>query len=305
MDVIDLKILNLLGINSRLSYRNIARSVGLTTKSAKDRVDKMISAEVISRFIVLVDPSILGYNKIVSFALRKNLVDKETINKINQIGKIQFQFEVLGGAIGFSLLVKEKTHSNVRIEEDLFEFLKPALLGLIIQDQIFERKQAFNAILSRLDYLIIKQLLINPRIEVFDIAKELLVSPKTICRRFDNIQKNHLLEFTILPNPKKIKGHIIFFIDIKIRADRSVKDITERIYFELRDYLILSKIFNSKDTIGLILACEDVFKIETIRSLIESMDGITQSRTFLPTTIEYNQDFMLAAIDQKILEIAK
>lgn len=84
-----------------------------------------------------------------------------------------------------------------------------------------------------------------------------------------------MLEFTILPNPKKIKGHIIFFIDIKIKLDRAVKDITERIYFELRDYLILSKIFNSKDTVGLVLACEDVFKIERIRSSIESMDGIT------------------------------
>ncbi|CAN5603887.1 hypothetical protein BH23THE1_BH23THE1_23720 [soil metagenome] len=71
-DAIDLQILNQLGIHSRLSYRNIARSVNFTTKSAKERVDNMISSGVLNRFIVLVDPSILGYDRVVSFALNRS-----------------------------------------------------------------------------------------------------------------------------------------------------------------------------------------------------------------------------------------
>lgn len=304
LDAIDLKILNQLGMNSRLSYRNIARSINFTTKRSKDRINNMISSGVISRFIVLVDPSILGYNKIVSFALRKDLTNKETINKINQIGDIQFQFAVLGGAIGFSLLVKDEGQSNDKIE-DLVQYLKPALLGLIVQDQIPERKQKLKTILSRLDYHIIKQLIINPRVEISDISKNLFVSTKTIRRRLDKIQENHLLEFTLLPNPKEMKGHVVFFMDIKIRADTTIRNITERIYLELRDYLILSRIFYSKDTIGLILACEDIADMESIRSVIESIDGITRSRVFLPTAIEYNQGFMIAVIDRTILELNK
>lgn len=77
MDTIDLRILNQLGINSRLSYRNIARSIDFTTKSAKERVDNMISSGVINRFIVLVDSSILGYNRVISLALKKDLVDRD------------------------------------------------------------------------------------------------------------------------------------------------------------------------------------------------------------------------------------
>jgi DNA-binding Lrp family transcriptional regulator len=58
LDNNDLKILTLPGINGRISYKNIARTTGLTTKSVMRRVDKMFSAKVIERFIVLIIPSI-------------------------------------------------------------------------------------------------------------------------------------------------------------------------------------------------------------------------------------------------------
>lgn len=58
LDNNDLKILTLPGINGRISYKNIARTTGLTTKSVMTRVDKMFSAKVIERFIVLIIPSI-------------------------------------------------------------------------------------------------------------------------------------------------------------------------------------------------------------------------------------------------------
>ncbi len=301
MDTLDLRILNQLGLNSRLSYRTIARSINFTTKSAKERVDSMISSGIINRFIVLVNPSILGYDSVVSFALKKELVDNETIEKIKQIGDIQFEFTVLGGVLGFSLLVKDEGQSNKRIE-DLVQFLKPALLGVIVQDQISKRILKTKVNLKGLDYNIIKQLVLNPRIEISDIAKHLSVSSKTISRRFDKIQENHLLEFTLLPNPNEVKGHVVFFLDIKIKADEKFVNISEKIYHQIRDYLILSRVFNSKDTIGLILACEAVIDVEDIRTSIESIDGVSQSRIFLPTAIEYNQETILTAIDRISLE---
>ena len=96
----DLKILNLLARNGRLSYRNIAHTIGLTTKSVKARVDKMISEKVIERFIVMVNPSIIGYKSTCSFALRRSMVNKDLIDKINLAGDVEYQFHVLGGAVG-------------------------------------------------------------------------------------------------------------------------------------------------------------------------------------------------------------
>jgi hypothetical protein len=64
----------------------------------------------------------------------------------------------------------------------------------------------------------------------------------------------------------------------------------------------LSQIFNSKDTIGLVLACEAIIDVQNIRSFMESNDDVAQIGIFLPTYIEYNQETILTAIDRVSLE---
>ena len=112
LDDIDLKILNSLGRNGRLSYRNIAYAIGLTTKSI-GKVDKMISGNVIERFIALVNPSILGYNTIYAFAIKKEQLSNEIIDRIKLVGDIQYQFTVLGGAVGFSIANEEGSEEKL------------------------------------------------------------------------------------------------------------------------------------------------------------------------------------------------
>ncbi|MDN5845872.1 MAG: AsnC family transcriptional regulator [Candidatus Nitrosocosmicus sp.] len=60
LDEIDLRILNLLAKDSRSSYSKIGKSVGLTSKSTKSRIDKMLKEKVINWFVTLVSPNILS-----------------------------------------------------------------------------------------------------------------------------------------------------------------------------------------------------------------------------------------------------
>jgi hypothetical protein len=62
---------------------------------------------------------------------------------------------------------------------------------------------------------------------------------------------------------------------------------------------------DQEDTIGLILASEDVFKIEQIRSQVESFEEVKEVNIFLPITITYNQELIVKAIEQKIAKIEK
>jgi Lrp/AsnC family transcriptional regulator, leucine-responsive regulatory protein len=71
LDGTDLKILNLLTRNGRLSYRSIGLTIGLTTKSVKSRVDRMFAAKVIEKFLAKVNPSVIGYEKTWAFAQKK------------------------------------------------------------------------------------------------------------------------------------------------------------------------------------------------------------------------------------------
>ena len=300
LDDIDLKILNSLGRNGRLSYRNIAYAIGLTTKSVKARVDKMISGNVIERFIALVNPSILGYSTVCTFAIRRNKLTNEIIDKIKLVGDIQYQFTVLGGAVGFSIAVREGSEEKIEL---LLKSLQHAILGVTIQNR--SSHPEISKSLRVTDYRIIKQLVLNPRMEISDIGRIVSVSPKTIRRRLDRIQKYRVLEFTILPNPYAMKGQIVFFLEVKIEKGQ-YRILVEKIYGALHNNLVLTSMaHDQEETIGLILASEDVFKIEHIRSQVESFEGVKEANIFLPITITYNQEPIVKAIEQKIAKIDK
>jgi DNA-binding Lrp family transcriptional regulator len=232
-----LKILNLLARNGRLSYRNIAHSFGLTTKSVKAGVDKMISEKVIERFIVMVNPSIIGYKSTCSFALRRSMVNKDLIDKINLTGDVEYQFHVLGGAVGFSIAVRDGSEEKIEL---LLRSLQSAILGVVVENHIYPIKTSHK--LTETDYHIIKQLEQHPRMKLSEIGKTISISPKTIRRRFDRMQNSHILEFTILPNPPAMKGQIMFFLEVKVESSRLYRAVVEKIFHELHNHLILYSI---------------------------------------------------------------
>src|ERR671918_67563 len=88
LDSTDLKILNMLARDGRLSYRSIGAAIGLTTKSVKSRVDKMLSSGVIDKFVAVVNLSIVGCSRIYTVALRKSKLNQELVERIGLVGKI-------------------------------------------------------------------------------------------------------------------------------------------------------------------------------------------------------------------------
>jgi Lrp/AsnC family leucine-responsive transcriptional regulator len=61
MDKIDLKIMNALQQDARLSYRELGRRVGLSAPAAADRVRKLEIAKVIRGYHAAINPGALGY----------------------------------------------------------------------------------------------------------------------------------------------------------------------------------------------------------------------------------------------------
>jgi DNA-binding Lrp family transcriptional regulator len=293
LDGTDLKILNLLAKDGRLSYRSIGLTIGLTTKSVKSRVDRMLAAKVIDRFLARVNPSVIGYKQIYALALRKNKINQELLDRINLVSDIQYQFEVMGGVIGFDIAIKEGIEDKVDL---LLNSLKPALLGLIRS-----RNREVTHNLTQTDYIIMKQLIKNPRMEIGDIAVATAISPKTVRRRLDKMTRNHVLEFSIQPNPDAMKGYIVFFLDVRVKDRIYHQKVLQRIYEELHEHFMLSSdMSNQEDSIGLLLGSEDVIGIESIRSRIEYFDEVEQANAFLPIKLACPQEWIVKAIDKKL-----
>jgi hypothetical protein len=102
-----------------------------------------------------------------------------------------------------------------------------------------------------------------------------------------------------------MKGQIVFFLEVRIEKGQ-YHILVEKIYGALHNNLVLSSMVCDQEyTIGLILAGEGVFKIESIRSQVESFEGVKEANIFLPIMINYNQESIIKAIEQKIVKIDK
>lgn len=112
---------------------------------------------------------------------------------------------------------------------------------------------------------------------------------------------NHILEFSIQPNPDAMKGYIVFFLDVEVKDRSHHQKVLQRIYEELHDHFMLSSDMSSQeDSIGLLLGSEDAIGIESIRSKIESFEGVQQANVFLPIKLASPQEWILKSIESML-----
>ena len=60
MDVIDVKILEVLQENSRVSISELSRKVNLSLSAVSERLKKLENSNIISKYTVILDPKLLG-----------------------------------------------------------------------------------------------------------------------------------------------------------------------------------------------------------------------------------------------------
>jgi len=83
IDAIDMKLLDLLQGNARLSNAELADAVGLTVSSVHERVKKMERKGIIRGYVAMVDPEKLG-KPLLAF-IRLSLNSSETAEEIHAL----------------------------------------------------------------------------------------------------------------------------------------------------------------------------------------------------------------------------
>lgn len=103
---------------ARDPYRNIASIVGTVPNAVKQRINKMISNEIILRFVLRINPALLGYEKECILIVKDNhktVKEQEIINKINLIGEILVYAKQLGGSLVFVLPFRNEVEGKLGI----------------------------------------------------------------------------------------------------------------------------------------------------------------------------------------------
>ena len=79
LDKNDLTILPTFTRDCRTSYGSIGLQIGLTSKSVKARVKKMVGSGVIEKFVVRVNPTAFGYRTAIMIIRTSNGITKDDI----------------------------------------------------------------------------------------------------------------------------------------------------------------------------------------------------------------------------------
>jgi DNA-binding Lrp family transcriptional regulator len=82
VDETDLKILKLLRMNARLSFREIGKQINVSTGTVSDRVKQMVEQGVIKGFVTAVAPEKMGYH--ISMLLEIRISHDMTLDKLEE-----------------------------------------------------------------------------------------------------------------------------------------------------------------------------------------------------------------------------
>jgi DNA-binding Lrp family transcriptional regulator len=297
LDKNDLTILPTLARDCRTSYSSIGSQIGLTPKSIRARVKKMVRNRVIEKFIVRVNPAAFGYRTVLVLVRANNGITKdEVIRRIKEFGDLAFHVHHMGSTSVVALIMKKPLDDN--IIQSLNERLEPAT---VLNIAVTELSVASDD-LSETELRIIKCLLLSgARIEISEIAKEVGISEKTTTRCLNRMKEMRLLDFSLQCSPSAMIGYIQFAISITV-AKSSYHNVLERMYSEFQANILYSpSVIEPEDRLVFLLFGENVFVVDHILARVNSFAGVKSADVYILTKLQYYDDCIMKEINSRLL----
>jgi DNA-binding Lrp family transcriptional regulator len=295
LDKTDFNILTTLSRDCRTPYSSIGSLVGLTSKTVKARVKKMVHSGVLDKFIVRVNPAGFGY-RIAPIEIRTNnrITKDEVIGRVKQFGDLAYYVHHFGRTSVAALIIKESLEDKT--VQLLNDSLKPATINRFSVSETPVSKS-----LSETDLRIIRCLLLSgARMEISDIAKKVCISEKTTARRLDRMKDGHLLEFSIQCDPASMIGYVFFTIVISVEKSH-YRGVYEYMYMEFQENVLYHpSTIDPDDLLIFVLFGENVFMIDFILSKVDSFEGVKNVDVYILTKWQYYDDWILREIDERI-----
>jgi len=228
MDELDLKIVMLLDINSRLSYREIANHVDLSLNAVYKRVQNLIDLGVIRRFVAKINPYAIGAVYVYIFGrsnthnMDKVILELQHNKNISQLVLTSRNFIYIGAFLRniHELGDYSSFISNTAEIQSPIVGLRDGSYHSMPIDHIYPKSKMLN--LDKLDLSIIRTLHNDSRKAISEIADDLGSTPSTIRRRLSRLIDEGVVELTVdLHLEASGDVYSILVINLKPSTDRT------------------------------------------------------------------------------------
>lgn len=216
LDLKDRKILYELDLNSRKSYSEIAKKIGLSKTAVLNRINNLKKAGIIQQFHTVIDTGKLGYipfrlliklqnaspedeKGIIDFLKRKNIV--------TWIVSIEGDYDL--GALILVKRIEEMQNLWDEFLEKYVNYIEKRLLTIITSVHYFSRAYLLNKEdndheiitltfpqeyeVDEKDREILKLLSVESRLSIVVLASKVNLTPKTVIERIKKLEKKKII----------------------------------------------------------------------------------------------------------------
>jgi DNA-binding Lrp family transcriptional regulator len=274
MDENDLKIILLLIINSRLSYREIAEYLGLSVNAVYKRVQQLIDLDIIQKFTAKLKP--YSVNAIYTFFFGKS--ESQDITQISEIlGNHENTFNIILSSrnflyIGALLRTIHELNEYTSFVAQTAKMQSPQLgilHGIFYESPVrysIPRKQAKQ--LDKLDRAIVRALHHDSRKPIAEVADEVSSTANTVRRRLSRMLEEGLIDCTIDFNPVS-SNDIFILLQITLNPGENKDLIAQRLIDEHSPHIFYCWTFSNLP--NFVLAYTWCNTMNELNELVESL----------------------------------
>ena len=270
----------------RESDRQIGKILGISGNAIRSRIQKMENKKIIEKFVIKIDPPILGYGVLYIVVSGQNI--EEILEQMKMIGEPFFLVPCIGGITVCSIAIKD----NIRQQID---FAKKIMKDARVLSIFKAENSGFVSNLTKTDLEILEQLMKDPRQKIEKLSRNVNLSTKTVTRCIEKLQENNGIQFTIIYNPTKIENFIPYVVLAWI--DGNTKETLKEMVQKFSNSFIQIPLI-AKNQIVLFMYSDNIFKMDDITQKIRNIDNVKTLDLFIPKNFSFPSKWLKQAINE-------
>lgn len=277
LDHIDKQIVSILASDCRTSYREIAKSLGMSATAIKSRVDDIVASGLIIEFIVEFAPAMIGSEVMLVWLKTDAAEDREQFISDISMNKGVMQISPLYGG---DYLVGAEYTSSLELAA-LSEAFKSNPHVSSTEMHTILRPRGKKTSLTHLQLRVLKALLTDARMLISDISRETGLTVRLVRKTLRELKESEAIRFGLRWH-LNVGDRVTVLLRLKWDPKQASRnEITDMLLKNYQDELWEILPSASDPILMVAVTVDNMNHVDTITAEIKSHPGILYSEAFI------------------------